>query len=178
MTTGTVRGHADTALPVVVSAEEWQAAREGLLIAEEAHTHAGDAVSAQRRRMPMTEVDATLEATGPEGPTSLLEMFEGRRQLIVYHHMLKPDDEHPCPGCSAFTDHVPQLAHLHVHDVTFANRNGPGGQMKLNEPSIEADETLDHLVLEFNAARARDPKTANASSRVRPRKTSSTKRKA
>ena len=68
----------------------------------------------------MTEVDATLEATGPDGPTSLLDMFEGRRQLIVYHHMLKPDDEHPCPGCSAFTDHVPHLAHLHVADVTFA----------------------------------------------------------
>ena len=47
-------------------------------------------------------------------------MFEGRRQLIVYHHMLKPDDEHPCPGCSAFTDHVPHLAHLNVADVTFA----------------------------------------------------------
>jgi predicted dithiol-disulfide oxidoreductase (DUF899 family) len=47
-------------------------------------------------------------------------MFEGRRQLIVYHHMLKPDDEHPCPGCSAFTDHVPHLAHLYVADVTFA----------------------------------------------------------
>ena len=119
-TTTTVRGHADTALPRVVSAEDWRQARDQLLIAEKAHTHAGDAVAAQRRRLPMTEVDATLEATGPDGPTSLLDMFEGRRQLIVYHHMLKPDDEHPCPGCSAFTDHVPHLAHLHVADVTFA----------------------------------------------------------
>ena len=115
-----MRGHADTALPRVVSAEEWRQAREQLLIAEKAHTHAGDAVAAQRRRLPMTEVDATLEATGPDGPTSLLDMFEGRRELIVYHHMLKPDDEHPCPGCSAFTDHVPHLAHLNVADVTFA----------------------------------------------------------
>ena len=47
-------------------------------------------------------------------------MFAGRRQLIVYHHMLEPDDEYPCPGCSAFTDHVPHLAHLNVADVTFA----------------------------------------------------------
>ena len=76
--------------------------------------------AAHRRRLPMTEVDATLEVIGSNGPTSVLDMFEGRRQLIVYHHMLKPDDEHPCPGCSAFTDHVPHLAHLHVADVTFA----------------------------------------------------------
>ena len=120
MTTTTMRGHAETAMPAVVSAEEWRDARDQLLIVEKAHTHAGDAVAAQRRRLPMTEVDATLEATGPLGPTRLLDMFEGRRQLIVYHHMLKPDDEHPCPGCSAFTDHVPHLAHLNVTDVTFA----------------------------------------------------------
>lgn len=107
MTTGTVRGHADTALPRVVSPENWRQARDELLVDEKAHTRAGDAVAAQRRRLPMTEVDATLEATGTDGPTSVLDMFEGRRQLIVYHHMLRPDDEHPCPGCSAFTDHVP-----------------------------------------------------------------------
>ncbi len=98
-TTSTVRGHADTALPPVVSTKEWQEACDQLLISEKAHTHAGDAVAAQRRRLPMTEVDATVETTGPGGPTSLLDMFEGRRQLIVYHHMLKPDDEHPCPAC-------------------------------------------------------------------------------
>ena len=119
-TTTKVRSHAATALPRVVPEEEWRQFRDQLLIAEKAHTHAGDAVAAQRRRLPMTEVDATLEVTGREGHASLLDMFEGRRQLIVYHHMLKPDDEHPCPGCSAFTDHVPHLAHLHVTDVTFA----------------------------------------------------------
>jgi predicted dithiol-disulfide oxidoreductase (DUF899 family) len=119
-TTGQTRGHALTAMPPVVSEEEWRRAREQLLIAEKAHTRAGDAVAAQRRRLPMIEVDATLETTGPDGPATLLDMFEGRRQLAVYHHMLKPDDEHPCPGCSAFTDHVPELAHLNVMDVTFA----------------------------------------------------------
>lgn len=118
--TGTARSHAVTAVPKVVSAEEWWQARERLLVVEKAHTRAGDAVAAQRRRLPMTEVDATLEATGARGSTSLLDMFEGRRQLILYHHMLRPDDEHPCPGCSAFTDHVPHLAHLNVTDVTFA----------------------------------------------------------
>jgi len=119
-TTTTVRSHADTALPRVVSEEDWLDARDQLLIAEKAHTHGGDAVAAQRRRLPMTEVDASLKAIGPDGPTSLLGMFDGRRQLMVYHHMLEPDDEHPCPGCSAFTDHVPHLAHLNVKDVTFA----------------------------------------------------------
>ena len=59
-TTSTVRGHADTALPPVVSTKEWQEARDQLLISEKAHTHAGDAVAAQRRRLPMTEVDATV----------------------------------------------------------------------------------------------------------------------
>src|SRR4051812_27964901 len=111
MTTKIVRGHAETPVPRVVSDPDWRQAREQLLIAEKAHTRAGDAVAAQRRRLPMTEVDATLETTGHDRPTSVLDMFEGRRQLIVYHHMLKPDDEHPCPGCSAFTDHVPHLAH-------------------------------------------------------------------
>jgi predicted dithiol-disulfide oxidoreductase (DUF899 family) len=118
--TRTPRDHATTAVPPVVSAEEWIRARERLMTAEKAHTRAGDAIAAQRRRLPMTEVDASLEATGADGPTSLLDMFEGRRQLIVYHHMLKADDAHPCPGCSAFTDHVPHLAHLHVGDVTFS----------------------------------------------------------
>lgn len=119
-TTGPLRAHAETAVPRVVSAEDWQLVRDQLLLAEKAQTHAGDAVAAQRRRLPMTAVDAALQATGPDGPVALLDMFEGRRQLIVYHHMLRPDDEHPCPGCSAFTDHVPHLSHLQVQDVTFA----------------------------------------------------------
>ena len=119
-TTHAPRDHAKTPMPPVVSGEEWQRARDELLVEEKAHTHAGDALAAKRRRLPMVEVDAGLEATGPGGAATLLDMFEGRRQLIVYHHMLEPDDEHPCPGCSAFTDHVPHLAHLNVTDVTFA----------------------------------------------------------
>jgi predicted dithiol-disulfide oxidoreductase (DUF899 family) len=119
-TDSTQRNHAETPIPPIVSIAEWQRARDQLLIAEKAETRARDAVAAQRRRMPMIEVDATLEATGPDGRVSLLDMFEGRRQLMVYHHMLKPDDPSPCAGCSAFTDHVPRLAHLNVADTTFA----------------------------------------------------------
>src|SRR5262245_4173961 len=119
-TTSSVRGHADTALPRTVSEKDWPEAPDQFLIADKAHTHGGEAVAALRRRMPITEVHGPREVAGPEAPKTLLVIFEGRRQLIVYHHMLRPDDEHPCPGCSAFTDHVPQLAHLNVQDVTFA----------------------------------------------------------
>ena len=73
--TTTPREHADTAVPPVVSAEEWQEARAQLLVVEKAHTHEGDAVAAQRRRLPMTEVDANLGTTGASGPTTLLDMF-------------------------------------------------------------------------------------------------------
>lgn len=116
----TPRPHATTPLPPIVSQAEWDAARAELMEAEKAHTRAMDAVAAQRRRLPMVEVDATLELVGPDGAATLLDAFEGRRQLIVYHHMLKPDDESPCSGCSAFLDHVPPLEHLHVTDITFA----------------------------------------------------------
>ncbi len=79
MTSTTVRCHADTALPRVVSAEDWGQARDQLLVAEKAHTRAGDAVAAERRQLPMTEIDATLEVIGCNESTSVLDMFEGRR---------------------------------------------------------------------------------------------------
>ena len=106
--------------PTVVSQSEWAAARERLLQKEKEATRALDALAAERRRLPMVRVDRTYAFQGTDRSYSLNDLFEGRRQLIVYHHMLKPDDEHPCPGCSAFTDHVPHLAHLNVADVTFA----------------------------------------------------------
>jgi predicted dithiol-disulfide oxidoreductase (DUF899 family) len=77
MTTATMRGHADTALPRVVSAEDWRQARDQLLVAEKAHTRAGDAVAAQRRRLPMTEVDATLEALDPTGLPAFSTCLKG-----------------------------------------------------------------------------------------------------
>ena len=119
-TTHPLRDHAQTAMPPVVSAADWQREREELLVEEKAHTRAGDAVAAKRRRLPMVHVDASLPLTGPNGAVTLLDLFDGRRQLLLYHHMLKPDDASPCSGCSAFTDFVPHLAHLNVHDVTFA----------------------------------------------------------
>ncbi len=116
-----LRPHATTRLPPIVSQDEWDAARAELLVAEKAHTRAMDAVAAKRRRLPMVEVDGTLELVGPDGPRTLLDVFDGRRQLLMYHHMLKPGDEAPCPGCSMFTDHVPtHLSHMNANDITFA----------------------------------------------------------
>lgn len=114
------RAHAATALPEVVDPEEWQRARDALLVKEKAHTRAGDALAAERRRLPMVEVDAAQVLVGPDGPLTLLDMFEGRRQLVVYHHMLTTDDEHPCAGCAAFGDAMGNLAHLHANDTTLA----------------------------------------------------------
>lgn len=107
------------ALPPVVSRAEWKKSHEELLAKEKALTHASDALAAERRRQPMVAVTKNYVFTGEKGEVDLLGLFEGRRQLIVYHHMLKPADESPCPGCCMFTDMVGHLAHLNARDTTF-----------------------------------------------------------
>jgi predicted dithiol-disulfide oxidoreductase (DUF899 family) len=111
-------------LPPVVSASEWQEARAALLAKEKAHTRAGDALAAGRRRQPVTEIDADYVFEGPDGPRTLLELFEGRRQLIVYHFMYGPGahgwPDAGCPGCSMFMDQLGHLAHLRARDTSFA----------------------------------------------------------
>jgi predicted dithiol-disulfide oxidoreductase (DUF899 family) len=115
------RPHADTALQPNVDAATWQRKRDALMHAEKAHTRAGDAVTAQRKRLPMVRIDGDWVLQGPDGDTTLLDMFEGRRQLVLYHHMLKPDDAHPCPGCSYFGDGISaHLEHIHFNDATIA----------------------------------------------------------
>lgn len=109
-----------TVLPPIVSQAEWQKAHEELLAKEKAHTHASDALAAGRRRQPMVLVTKQYVFTGADREAGLPELFEGRRQLIVYHHMLKPADESPCPGCCLFTDMIGHLAHLHARDTTLA----------------------------------------------------------
>jgi predicted dithiol-disulfide oxidoreductase (DUF899 family) len=110
-------------LPKVVSAAEWQAAREQLLVKEKQATRARDALAAERRRLPMVEIDKDYLFDGPEGEASLLDLFEGRRQLILYHFMFAPDvDGWPaagCEGCSLVVDNVGHLAHLHARDTSF-----------------------------------------------------------
>jgi len=103
----------------IVSPEEWQTARDELLVKEKELMKAQDHLAAERRRLPMVRFDAKYEFDSADGPVSLLDLFEGRRQLIVYHFMLHPGDEAGCPGCSLVIDNVPHLAHLHARDITF-----------------------------------------------------------
>jgi predicted dithiol-disulfide oxidoreductase (DUF899 family) len=105
-------------LPQVVSEAEWQAAREGLLAKEKQATRARDALAAERRRLPMVRIDGDYAFEGPGGGATLLDLFDGRRQLIVYHFMFAPGGE-PCDGCSLFVDNVGHLAHLHARDTSF-----------------------------------------------------------
>jgi predicted dithiol-disulfide oxidoreductase (DUF899 family) len=111
-------------LPEVVSAAEWQAARDRLLVKEKEATRARDALAAERRRLPMVKIDKKYVFDGPDGKASLLDLFEGRRQLILYHFMFAPGvDGWPsagCEGCSLVVDNVGHLAHLHARDTSFA----------------------------------------------------------
>jgi predicted dithiol-disulfide oxidoreductase (DUF899 family) len=112
-------------MPPVVSPQEWDAAREELLVKEKELTRARDALAAERRRMPRMEVEKDYRFEGPDGPVSLLDLFEGRRQLILYRFFFEPGvdgwPEAGCRGCSMMADQVADLAHLNSRDTTFAN---------------------------------------------------------
>lgn len=111
-----------TTLPRVVDRSTWQAERDALLLKEKAHTRAGDAIAAARRRLPMVAVDPTTELTGPSGSVSLLDVFEGRRQLIAYFQMWHDGGTFAdqCDGCTFFNSQVRELSYLHSRDVTYA----------------------------------------------------------
>ena len=113
----------DTAgLPAVVDRATWQAEIDALRVREKAHTRAGDAIAAARRRLPMVEVDATVPLIGPDGAVTLLDAFEGRRQLIAYFHMWYPGKPaaEQCEGCTLYSGQVRELSFLHSRDVTYA----------------------------------------------------------
>jgi predicted dithiol-disulfide oxidoreductase (DUF899 family) len=107
----------------IVSRQEWELARERLLVKEKALTHARDALSAERRRMPWYAVEETHRFEGPKGGVSLFDLFEGRRQLIVYRAFFEPGvvgwPDHACRGCSFGADQVGHLAHLNARDTTL-----------------------------------------------------------
>src|SRR5687767_7666203 len=105
-------------VPDVVTAEQWQKARDELLVKEEELTDALDALAAQRRRVPMVHFDTESEFTGQDRKAGLADLFEGRRQLIVYQMMDLGPDEY-CNGCSSFVDNIGHLAHLNARDTTF-----------------------------------------------------------
>lgn len=110
------------AMPAAVDRATFQAEVDKLRLREKAHTKEGDAIAAARRRLPMVEVDANTELTGPNGRITLLDAFEGRRQLIAYYFMWHHG--HPaaeqCEGCTWCNTHVAELSYLHSRDITYA----------------------------------------------------------
>ena len=117
--------------PPIVSPQEWKTAREALLVKEKELTRALDAMAAERRRMPWMAVEKEYRFEGPNGPASLADLFEGRKQLIVYRAFYAPDvttypasggayPERACVGCSFGADQVAHPAHLNARDTTLA----------------------------------------------------------
>jgi predicted dithiol-disulfide oxidoreductase (DUF899 family) len=109
-------------LPSAVDRAAFQAELDRLRVREKAHTREGDAIAAARRRLPMTEADASTGLIGPDGPLTLLDAFEGRRQLIAYYFMWNPGRPAPgqCEGCTFYTSQVTELSYLHSRDITYA----------------------------------------------------------
>src|SRR6478672_3154405 len=117
-------------LPSIVSPQEWETAHQELLVEEKALTKARDAMAAKRRRMPWMAVEKDYRFDWPSGSASLLDVFDGRRQLIVYRFFYAPDittfaeggsyPERACVGCSMVADQVAHLAHLNARDTTLA----------------------------------------------------------
>jgi predicted dithiol-disulfide oxidoreductase (DUF899 family) len=111
-------------LPPVVTPQEWESALDEMLVKEKELVRARDALAADRRRMPRMAVEKEYLFEGPNGPASLHDMFEGRRQLVIYRNFFEPGvhgwPEAGCRGCSMVADHIGNLAHLNARDTTFA----------------------------------------------------------
>ncbi|MDT5279839.1 MAG: hypothetical protein QOJ20_1034 [Mycobacterium sp.] len=109
--------------PPIVSAQDWETAYQKMLVKEKELMRARDALAAERRRTPWMAVDKEYVFNAPDGKASLLDLFAGRRQLILYRAFLEPEvhgwPEHACVGCSLMADHVPNLAHLNARNTTF-----------------------------------------------------------
>jgi len=106
-------------VPEIVSATEWQARLEAFRAEEKAATRARDALAARRRRLPAVRIETPYELEGPEGKRRLPELFDGRRQLLLYHFMFGPSHAAGCAGCSMVADQVCHLSHLHARDTSF-----------------------------------------------------------
>jgi predicted dithiol-disulfide oxidoreductase (DUF899 family) len=119
---GGVPGANAASLPEAVDRTRFEAELDRLRVREKAHTREGDAIAAARRRLPMVEVDASLALIGPDGPLTLLDTFEGRRQLIAYYFMWNPGRPAPeqCEGCTFYTSQIAELSYLHSRSITYA----------------------------------------------------------
>ncbi len=108
------------ALPRIVSEKEWQKERDALLKKEKKLTRELDKLAAARRRLPMVEIEKNYEFEGPNGKVSLLDLFEDRKQLLVYHFMYHPEEDRFCIGCSFLVDQLGHPAHINARDVSLA----------------------------------------------------------
>ncbi|MEV0697950.1 DUF899 domain-containing protein [Saccharopolyspora sp. NPDC050389] len=106
-------------VPDIVSREEWLVARREFLAREKEFTRARDALNADRRRLPMVEIDKDYRFEGPAGPVDLPGLFDGRPQLVIYHAMFDPRWDNACPSCSAFIDQIGHLAHLRARGTSL-----------------------------------------------------------
>ena len=107
-------------LPPVVSPQEWQTELDALRAKEKEATRARDALAAERRRLPRVHIDKDYVFDGPDGKATLLDLFAGRRQLLLYHFMFGPNQDAGCNGCSMFVDQLGHPAHLNARDTSFA----------------------------------------------------------
>ena len=122
------------ALPEVVSRQEWLAARKALLVREKEATRARDALNADRRRLPMVEIDKPYRFEGPDGEVGLLDLFAGRRQLIVEHVMFDPAWDEVCRSCAGRLDNLGRLEHLHARQTTLvAVSRAPYAKLKRSQ---------------------------------------------
>ena len=134
------------ARPPIVPRREWEKAQAEMLLREKELTRARDALAAERRRMPWEAVEKQYRFEGPEGPVSLLDLFAGRRQLLLYRAFFEPGvagwPERACVGCSLMADHVPNLAHLNARDTTlvYASR---GSQPEIRR--LQAQMGWEHI---------------------------------
>lgn len=112
----------DQPIPAAVDRATFEAEIAALRTREKVHIREGDAIAAARRRLPMVEVDAGLELTGPDGPVTLIDAFEGRSQLVAYYFMWHAGHPAPeqCEGCTWVTTQVQELSYLHSRDITYA----------------------------------------------------------
>jgi predicted dithiol-disulfide oxidoreductase (DUF899 family) len=115
----TVQREATMNRPMIVSRDEWTAARKRLLVKEKDFNRRRDALSAERRELPMVAIEKEYEFQGPEGRRTLADLFDGKRQLLVYHFMFAPDDDEGCPSCSFVADNFGGLVHLGARDTAF-----------------------------------------------------------
>jgi predicted dithiol-disulfide oxidoreductase (DUF899 family) len=144
-------------LPETVDRNTFHAELDSLRVREKAHTREGDAIAAARRRLPMVEVDANLTLIGPDGPLSLLDAFEGRRQLLAYYFMWHPGRPaaEQCEGCTWNNTQVTEQSYLHSRDITYAVFcQGPYAEsiryhdfMGWDMPWYSAQDSLDALLV-------------------------------